>query len=112
MIHVKRPSAPPLFQSPEWLSEQKRATDFFKKQATGERLQHHFEFEFRGLPELRKALEELFFSKCAFCETNYSAVAKMDIENFRPRRGAIGVDGKLSPLHYWWLAYEWFNLYP
>ncbi len=112
MIHIKRPPAPPIFQSAEWHNEQKRATDFFSKQATADRLQHHYTFRFHRFPEVRKALEDLFHGKCAFCETNYSAVSPMDIENFRPKGGAIGVDGKLSPFHYWWLASEWFNLYP
>jgi uncharacterized protein (TIGR02646 family) len=53
----------------------------------------------------------LFHGKCAFCETEYLSVLPFDVENFRPKGGAIGTDGKLSPLHYWWLAYEWFNLY-
>jgi len=58
------------------------------------------------------ALEVLFNGKCAFCETSHAAVSVMDVENFRPKGGAIGIDGKLDPDHYWWLAYEWFNLYP
>src|SRR5690349_16786299 len=112
MIHVTRTPAPAsIFQSAEWSREQKRAIDFFRKQDTPDRLQHRFEFRYPKLSELRKTLEELFYSKCAFCETNYSAVSMMDIENFRPKGGAIGTDGKLSPLHYWWLTYEWFNLY-
>jgi uncharacterized protein (TIGR02646 family) len=112
MIHVKRGSAPPIFQSKEFQLEKKRTVDFFSKQSTPDRLQDHFDFKFFKHPEVRKALEDLFHSKCAFCETNYSAVSPMDVENFRPKGGAIGIDGKLSPLHYWWLAYEWFNLYP
>ena len=111
MIHVKRTPAPPFFQSPEWRKEHKRALDFFSK-PTPDKRQQHFEFKLYRHPPLRNALEQLFHGKCAFCETNYSAVSPMDVENFRPKGGAIGIDGKLSPLHYWWLAYEWFNLYP
>jgi uncharacterized protein (TIGR02646 family) len=111
MIHIDRTSAPPIFKSAEWHREQKRATEFFTKSPPGVS-QHHFVFKFPKLPEVRKALERLFHGKCAFCETNYSAVSLMDIENFRPKGGAIGTDGKLSLYHYWWLAYEWFNLYP
>ena len=111
MIHVKRPPAPPIFHSSEWQREQKRAAEFFLK-STPARRQEHFVFKFHRHPEVRKELEQLFHGKCAFCETNYSAVSPMDVENFRPKGGAIGTDGKLSPLHYWWLANEWFNLYP
>src|SRR5690348_7674048 len=112
MIHVERKSAPPIFQSKEWQLEKKRAADFFARQSTAGRLQHHFDFKFHKHPEMRSALADLFHGKCAFCETDYSAASPMDVENFRPKGGAIGADGKLSPLHYWWLAYEWFNLYP
>src|SRR5438132_6248404 len=111
MIHVKRTPAPPIFQSAEWQREQKRAQEFFSK-STPDKRQQHFEFKLYRHSALRNALEQLFNGKCAFCETNYSAVSPMDVENFRPKGGAIGIDGKLSPLHYWWVAYEWFNLYP
>lgn len=111
MIHVKRPLAPPIFKSPAWRQEQKRAKEFFAKQATSARLQHHFEFKLYRLPEVRSALLHLFYGKCAFCETAYTSTLPMDVVHFRPVGGAIGADGKVSPLHYWWLANEWFNLY-
>jgi len=111
MIYVKRPPAPRIFQSSQWRKAQDVANKFFRR-PHDERAQHHFAFTFYKHPEVREALEALFHAKCAFCETNYSAVSPMDVENFRPKGGAIGKDGKLSPDHYWWLAYEWFNLYP
>jgi hypothetical protein len=33
------------------------------------------------------------------------------MDRFRPKSGAIGLDGVPSADHYWWLAYEWTNLY-
>jgi hypothetical protein len=80
MIHVECTPAPPIFQSKEWQLEKKRAADFFSKQTTAGRLQHHFVFKFHKHPEIRKALEDRFHGKCAFCETNYSAVSPMDVE--------------------------------
>lgn len=35
-----------------------------------------------------------------------------ELDHFRPKHNAIGVDGKVDEDHYWWLAYEWSNLYP
>lgn len=111
MIHVKRSPAPPIFKSAEWQHAQDDITRFFQ-QKPEERSQHHFVFKFHKHPLVRKALEELFQGKCAFCESSYASVAVMAVENFRPKGGAMGMDGKLDHDHYWWLAYEWFNLYP
>lgn len=110
MIYVKRPPAPTIFQTPQWRKVQDLAAKFFRRPLE-QRAQHHFAFTLYKHPEVMATLEEMFHGKCAFCETNYSAVSPMDVENFRPKNGAIGNDGKLSPDHYWWLAYEWFNLY-
>lgn len=110
MIRVERPPAPAVFQSPEWRSAQKSARKFFKR-AEAKR-QHHYEFNIPRRDEVMAALIALFYEKCAFCESKYPRVSLMDIENFRPKKGAVGKDGTLSPYHYWWLAYEWFNLYP
>ena len=45
--------------------------------------------------DVKKALEELYHNKCAFCETN---VERWDVEHFRPK--------SLYP----WLAFSWDNL--
>lgn len=58
--------------------------------------------------EVRDVIFEIFHRKCAYCETfDY----KFDIELFRPRLGAINLNQKKSHDHYWWLCYEWENLY-
>src|ERR1019366_8531042 len=33
-------------------------------------------------------------------------------DHFRPKTGAVGLRRDYSSDHYWWLAYEWANLYP
>jgi len=33
------------------------------------------------------------------------------VDHFRPKVGAVGLGRDYSPDHYWWLAYEWTNLY-
>lgn len=53
--------------------------------------------------DVRAGLEELFFSKCAFCER----VTHVDYEHFRPRR----VEGGQADTHYAWLAYDWENVF-
>ena len=62
---------------------------------------------------VKDALSTLFSSKCAFCESEVSAVAPLDVHHFRPRQQAVDPrNGEVSRRHYWWLAYEWENLYP
>ena len=51
------------------------------------------------------ALSKLFAEKCAYCE---SSVRRPDIDHFRPKGTP-----REAPQHpgYYWLAYEWRNLY-
>lgn len=58
----------------------------------------------------RGDLERLFSGKCAYCETPVRDVDPWDIDHFRPRNDAIDLRGNVSD-GYWWLAYEWSNLY-
>jgi uncharacterized protein (TIGR02646 family) len=62
-------------------------------------------------PEIRQALNDLFRSKCAFCETAIPQMASGVIDCFRPISGALNLDGSSSPDHYSWLRFEWSNLY-
>ena len=56
---------------------------------------------------VRAALEELFHRMCAYCGVKVAAVT-WDVEHYRPK-GRV----RERPEHpgYYWLAYEWSNLY-
>jgi uncharacterized protein (TIGR02646 family) len=60
-------------------------------------------------PDVVDTLERLFHKKCAYCESSYAAVSKMDVEHYRPKGGV-----NECPTHkgYWWLALDWNNLLP
>jgi len=58
---------------------------------------------------VKAALEKLFHGKCAYCETKITAPADWDVEHFRPK-GRVAE--RSDHPGYYWLAYEWFNLYP
>ena len=59
---------------------------------------------------VRDALETLFKSRCAFCETPLSEPL---VYRFRPSANAEPVeDASVSHLYYAWLAEAWENLYP
>jgi uncharacterized protein (TIGR02646 family) len=77
-----------------------------------QRRQRRFQFRLVRDSSVRKALDELFHGKCAYCETSVRASSLTDIELYRPKGGVIGASGEHYPDHYWWLANEWTNLYP
>lgn len=58
--------------------------------------------------EVQRALEKLFHDKCAYCEGKPVATADWDVEHFRPKGKVAERDGHPG---YYWLAYEWTNLY-
>src|SRR5262245_40081226 len=68
-------------------------------------------------------LLKLFNGKCAYCETDIESNQPGDVEHFRPK-GRV-VDEEFEPIRinhpkwgemdhpgYFWLAYEWDNLFP
>ena len=62
--------------------------------------------------DVRMALARLFSDKCAFCESKVEPAAASPItHHFRPKQEAVDGRGRVSRPHYWWLAYEWDNLY-
>lgn len=59
--------------------------------------------------EVSHQLNELFNHKCAYCES--PAKGRPLVDRFRPMFGARGQKKEFAEEHYWWLSYEWNNLY-
>ena len=74
-----------------------------------EKSAHEFDAAVYGADDLRAALEELSHQKCAYCESNITSGADWDVEHFRPKGRVI--ENEKHP-GYYWLAYEWTNLFP
>ena len=55
---------------------------------------------------IRDELNDLYFDKCAFCETSIKPAATPNVEHFRPKASISGVNDN----GYYWLGYEWSNL--
>ena len=70
-----------------------------------------FEEEYFNAKGVRVALRALFAGKCAFCESPIEPASAGITHHFRPTQEAVDADGGVSRPHYWWLAYEWENLY-
>lgn len=61
-------------------------------------------------PGIRAALHNLFRGKCAICESRLGPGEEF-VEHLRPKLRATQLNGQVDPAHYWWLSYEWSNLY-
>jgi uncharacterized protein (TIGR02646 family) len=71
-------------------------------------------FSFReriyAAPEVKVALDAAQHGKCCFCERLIKG--ESDVEHFRPKRGwQQQRGGRQNCPGYYWLAYEWENLY-
>lgn len=94
----------PIRPSEEWFEDARAATEG----ATQERHNHNADSNIYGHEHVRAALERLFYYKCAYCRSD---ITRMDwnVEHFRPK--ASVAERKNHP-GYYWLTYEWSNLYP
>jgi len=73
-----------------------------------------FEFNSRiyGAKSVKNGLLKAQQDKCAFCESKVRHVAYGDVEHFRPKAGfRQRAEDDLGRPGYYWLAYEWTNLY-
>lgn len=94
----------PIRPDDNWLARASAAT----AKAIEEGAAHVVQESLYREPSVKTPLEELFHRKCAYCETPLSEVG-WQVEHFRPKGGVAE-----RPDHpgYYWLAYEWSNLYP
>ena len=107
MIPIKKPQNPPNIL----VKKGKEATEKLCLQfENGER---EFEFDNRiyGHKDVKDALKKAQLDKCAFCETKLPR-SSGDVEHFRPKGGYKQQDSdKLQKNGYYWLAYNWDNLF-
>jgi uncharacterized protein (TIGR02646 family) len=117
MIHIKRShvKAPSILKSPKAAHALKRAGANFqgmiKSKAPGRQTLASHDPTIYGSREVKERLAELFNNKCSFCEMSFGSALPLVVEHFRPKTRAMQIDGTVSEIHYWWLAYEWENLY-
>jgi uncharacterized protein (TIGR02646 family) len=73
-------------------------------------------FEFKktvyGHASVKGLLKKIQYSKCCYCEGKFEATSSGDVEHFRPKKGVYqAIGSKIENPGYYWLAYEWTNLY-
>lgn len=70
-----------------------------------------FDNDIYGADEVKEALIELQDYKCCFCEAKIGHIDDGDIEHFRPKAGWVQSEEPINKPGYYWLAYEWDNLF-
>lgn len=109
MIHINRnqndkngnPIRPPI----GWFENAEDATNH----AIREQGDHEADEKIYGHDLVRAALEKLFYHKCAYCRSDMTAVSDWNVEHFRPK-GRVAE--RSDHPGYYWLTYNWENLYP
>jgi len=68
---------------------------------------HKFRNGIYASDDVKQRLKKIYNNKCAFCETDTSAGAVLQVEHYRPKAKVTE-----DPTHdgYYWLGYEWSNL--
>jgi uncharacterized protein (TIGR02646 family) len=83
-----------------------KAIAFFGKASNKNRA---FPFAAYKNAKVKESINEVFFFKCAYCESRYAATAPVDVEHWRPK-AAVNANGRKQKPGYYWLAAKWNNL--
>lgn len=71
-----------------------------------------FDPKIYGHKTVKEALIKAQHDKCFLCESKITHISHGDVEHFRPKGGyRQSVNDALSAYGYYWLAYEWDNLF-
>src|SRR5206468_3497187 len=113
MIRVHRPDDPPPLLKAKGKAATERLCRAFDEGRHEElRGEKAFDKTVYGHKSVKDALREAQHGKCAFCESKVDHTAHGDVEHFRPKAGyRQSVGAPLESPGYYWLAYEWSNLF-
>src|ERR1051325_9409158 len=113
MIFVHRPEEPDWFaDDPLRQIERGRIGEWCNTTSEQrERGEYSFKYTPGSIERVMEALRKIFAGKCAYCEVKLDKDRPGALTFFRPRQNALQSDGHTSPGHYWWLSWEWSNLY-
>lgn len=115
MIKIDKPKTPPVILTITGVRKRRQHCAAFSKNKTayfnGKR-KFDFDSSIYGHQTVKETLIELQRGKCCFCESNVRHIAYGDVEHFRPKAGyKQKPKDKLTTPGYYWLAYEWENLF-
>jgi uncharacterized protein (TIGR02646 family) len=112
MIQLERPAVPEGLSEEHVAPRYGEAERFFaRNDRTARREPFAFDESLLDSRDVRSALFHTSNGRCSFCNTPGRAGAEIRPHRLRPAQDAVAADGRTSRRHYWWLAYEWENLF-
>ncbi|RLC20417.1 MAG: hypothetical protein DRI57_04870 [Deltaproteobacteria bacterium] len=112
MIQIKKPAQVPeklAFEGKAETEKNKRLFEQFEEGFRSDERKFEFKNGIYGHESVKSTLKEAQHQKCCFCERKEEIG---DVEHFRPKSAYQQNQGdKLSRPAYYWLAYEWDNLF-
>lgn len=115
MIRVRKPTEPPkVLRTKGARVRRSHCAAYSRAPRSYENGRKSFEFDpnIYGHETVKQALLQAQHGKCAFCESQLAHISYGDVEHFRPKAGWRQEEGEpLGRPGYYWLAYEWANLY-
>ena len=76
-------------------------------EALQEKGKHNFSGYYYASDKVKERLRKIYNNKCAFCESDTTAGAVLQVEHYRPK---AKVTEDTNHNGYYWLGYEWTNL--
>jgi uncharacterized protein (TIGR02646 family) len=103
----------PIFLKSDKVKEYKKILTSHFSRPLDQRSQSKFPISEMGekISDIKKELLLKTNSKCAYCESGFINAISF-IDHYRPNYSAADLEGKISTDHYWWLSFNWSNLYP
>ena len=114
MILIRKPAAPParLALGVRLTADSCRSVERYLDAYRSGTKRLTFSPTVYGHASVKRVLEQIQHKKCCYCEGHFDGHAPGDIEHYRPKDGVqqeLGVAVEFPG--YYWLAYEWSNLY-
>lgn len=108
MIRVKKPEKIPEILTAEGKAKRVEMCNAFEKGET----KFEFDNKIYGHETVKSILKKSQHDKCFLCESKVTHISSGDVEHFRPKGGyRQSAKEKLQKPGYYWLAYEWENLF-
>jgi len=108
MIRIKKPKKVPEILRTQGTAKRAEMCDAFDK---GE-IKFEFDNQIYGHETVKSVLKKSQHDKCFLCESKVTHISSGDVEHFRPKGGyRQSVKDKLQKPGYFWLAYDWENLF-
>jgi uncharacterized protein (TIGR02646 family) len=115
MIRIRKPADPPAVLAARGRKETKANRDAYDSDPVSYddgSTTFSFDSSLYGHDSVKQSLIAAQYGKCCFCEAKITHIAYGDVEHFRPKAGYRQEPADpLSRPGYYWLAYEWSNLY-